>query len=184
MARKVYQPDSLEEEELAVMDERDEADEGIPILSLDTRIAELPLRPAPVFGPRATVADALLAMQEEGVSAVVVVEAGHLVGIFTERDVVTRVAPLGRDASDLALVACMTQDPESLRLDDAIAFVVSRMLVGGYRHVPIVDDSGLPLHVLSMRDLMTHLLDPSDRRISTLPPEPFHGESRLDLGYG
>lgn len=183
MARTFYEPDSLEEE-LAIMEERDEVDEGVRIVSLETRISELSLRPAPILGPHASVADALATMKHESVSAVVIVDAGHLVGIFTERDVLTRVAGELRDPEEIPITDRMTRDPESLRLDDAIVYVASRMLVRGYRHVPIVDDAGRPLHVISMRDLMAHVLDPAERRISTLPPEPFHGESRLDLGYG
>jgi len=183
MARTFYEPDSLEEE-LAIMEERDEVEEGMPTISLDTRISELGLRPASILGLRASVGDALRTMQRDSVSAVVVVEEGRLVGIFTERDVVTRVAGSPRDPDGIPLVERMTRDPESLRPEDAIAYVVSRMLVGGYRHVPIVDESGVPVHVISMRDLMEHLLDPAERRISTLPPEPFHGESRIDVGYG
>lgn len=183
MTRNVYEPDSIEEE-LAVMEERDAEDGVVPGVSLDTRISELPLRPASTVGIDASVGDAIRTMIRDQVSAVVVVDEGRLAGIFTERDVMMRIATTFHDPDEVPIVDRMTPSPESLRPDDAIAYVVSRMLDRGFGHVPVVDDAGHPLHILSMRDLMMHLLDPSDRRISTLPPEPFHGESRLDLGYG
>lgn len=183
MTRTVYQPDSIEEE-LAVMEERDAEGEGVPCVSLDTRISELDLRPASTVGIGATVGDAIRTMIRDQVSAVVVVDKGLVAGIFTERDVMLRVATSYLAPDEVRIADRMTPAPETLRPDDAIAYVVSRMLDRGYGHVPVVDDGGRPLHILSMRDLMMHIMDPSDRRISTLPPEPFHGESRLDLGYG
>jgi CBS domain-containing protein len=66
----------------------------------------------------------------------------------------------------------MTPDPETLSVDDGIAFALNRMTVGGFRNVPIVDDAGAPLAILSQRDVVAYIVSLLPRRILNLPPEP------------
>ena len=52
----------------------------------------------------------------------------------------------------------MTPNPETLGPDDGIAFALNRMILRGYRHIPIVDDSGAPLAVLSLREVVSFIV--------------------------
>jgi CBS domain-containing protein len=98
--------------------------------------------------------DAIRRMHDKGIDCVLVVEGGRLVGIFTDRDAVLKVA--GTNPEDRRIGALMTHDPVVLRYDETIAVAINKMAVGGFRHIPIVDD-GRPTGVVSARDVFRHL---------------------------
>jgi CBS domain-containing protein len=98
--------------------------------------------------------DAIRRMHDKGTDCVLVVEGGRLVGIFTDRDAVLKVA--GTNLEDHRIGALMTHDPVVLRHDETIAVAINKMAVGGFRHIPIVDD-GRPTGVVSARDVFRHL---------------------------
>src|SRR5439155_983623 len=86
---------------------------------------------------RALVAEAIERMLARRQAGVLVVDAeGRLIGIFTERDVLMRVAGRGRDARQTRLAEVMTRDPEALGVNDRVAYAVHSMSVAGYRTVP------------------------------------------------
>jgi CBS domain-containing protein len=66
----------------------------------------------------------------------------------------------------------MTPEPETLGPDDGIAYALQRLIVGGFRHIPIVDEDGRPLAVLSQRDFVAFILAQLPERILNLPPDP------------
>jgi CBS domain-containing protein len=78
-------------------------------------------------------------MNEERIGAVLVVSAERLVGIFTERDVLKKLAGRFGDPST-PVRDLRTEDPTSLHRDDAIVFALKQMHEGGFRHVPLLDD--------------------------------------------
>jgi CBS domain-containing protein len=95
-------------------------------------------------------------MVERNVGAVLVVEAGRLHGIMTERDLMRAVA---RGLTDAVTVAdCMTAGPDSIGPDDTIEHAGVLMIHGGYRHLPVVDGDEI-LGILSIRDLVPQLLE-------------------------
>jgi CBS domain-containing protein len=100
--------------------------------------------------------DAIRRMHDKGIDCVLVVEAGRLVGIFTDRDAVLKVA--GTNPEDHRIGALMTHDPVVLRHDETIAVAINKMAVGGFRHIPIVDD-GRPTGVVTARDVFHHLAE-------------------------
>jgi CBS domain-containing protein len=104
--------------------------------------------------------------------ALVVGDAGRLAGIFTERDVLMRVAGHTIDLGQTAVRDFMTRDPVTLPSDSSVAFALNRMLIEGFRHIPLVDERGCPTGVVSMRQVIEYLSDLFDRDILNLPPEP------------
>jgi CBS domain-containing protein len=111
--------------------------------------------PQPVtVEPGLPIDEAIERMHGEGLDCLLVVEDGRLVGIFTDRDAVLKVA--GRDADERPIATVMTRDPVVLRHDDPIAVAIHKMAVGGFRHVPIVED-GRPIGVVSARDVFRHI---------------------------
>ena len=110
-------------------------------------------------------------MVEHEIGAVLVEREGRAVGIFTERDVLRRVVLRGLDQAR-PVSEVMTRDPETLRLDDGIAFALNRMIVGGFRHVPIVDEGGRPQAVLSLREVVAFIIELLPGRVLNLPPDP------------
>jgi CBS domain-containing protein len=128
---------------------------------LDTRIGELDLPAAVTLPVHATVARALEVMRKKDIGAVVVVERGRrrrVAGIFTERDLVARVLDR-RGYARLPLGKVMTTAPETLRPRDSLAHALSKMSLGRFRHVPVVDDVGTLLAMLSIREVMNFLAE-------------------------
>ena len=111
--------------------------------------------PAPaLIDAGAGVEDAIERMQQEGIDCLLVTDRGALVGIFTDRDAILKVA--GQPASGRTIGEVMTPDPVILRSGDPVAVAIHKMAVGGFRHVPIVQ-GGTPVGVVSARDVFRHL---------------------------
>jgi CBS domain-containing protein len=111
--------------------------------------------PAPQTVPSGmNVEAALEQMQAKGLDCLLVMDGSKLVGIFTDRDAVLKLAGQGRRAT--AIDDVMTRDPVVLRHDDPIAVAINKMAVGGFRHVPITD-GGRPTGVVSARDVFRHI---------------------------
>lgn len=102
----------------------------------------------------AGVDEAVARMQADSIDCLLVTEQGALVGIFTDRDAILKVA--GRATADLTMRDVMTNDPVILRSGDPVAVAIHKMAVGGFRHVPIVQ-GGEPAGVVSARDVFRHL---------------------------
>lgn len=102
----------------------------------------------------ADVAEAIERMHRDGIDCLLVTERGRLVGIFTDRDALLKLAGHGPEHRPISEL--MTRDPVVLRHDDPIAVAIHKMAVGGFRHVPIVDD-GRPIAVVSARDVFRHI---------------------------
>ena len=112
--------------------------------------------PAPkVVDVGIAVDDAIARMQAEGTDCLLVTERGELVGIFTDRDAILKVA--GRASAGTTIGEVMTGDPVILRSGDPVAVAIHKMAVGGFRHVPIVD-RGQATGVVSARDVFRHLV--------------------------
>jgi len=119
----------------------------------------------------ATADEAIARMLEHRQAGVLVVdEAGRLTGIFTERDVLTRVAGAGRDAARTVLHDVMTPNPEALGTGDRIAYAVHSMSVAGYRTVPLVDAERHPVGVVTVSDVIRWLAHLFPEAILNLPP--------------
>jgi len=121
---------------------------------LDELMQELNVGEPDVLDASADVDQAVQVMHAKGSDCVLVVEAGRLVGIFTDRDAVLKVA--GRPVTARPIADYMTRDPVVLRHDDTIAVAINKMAVGGFRHIPIVED-GVPTGVVTARDVFRHL---------------------------
>jgi CBS domain-containing protein len=100
-------------------------------------------------------------MAERDVGAVLVVRAGRLAGIMTERDLMRALARGLRD--DAVVGDCMTADPDTIAPDDTIEHAAVLMIHGGYRHLPVVDGDDV-VGVLSIRDLVQVVLEDSAPR--------------------
>jgi CBS domain-containing protein len=138
---------------------------------LGATIRDLEPLPAAMVKETASIKQAIQVMLDRNLGAVLVEREGKAVGIFTERDILRRVIRTGIDL-ERPVEEVMTPDPETLSLGDAIGFALNRMAVGGYRNIPIVDDAGKPLSVLSQREVVTYIVSVLPARVLNLPPVP------------
>ena len=96
-------------------------------------------------------------MESADVGSLAVVEGMELVGLITERDI-RRVVAEGIDPGT-AVSAIMSGEPDTFDPDldvwDAAAWIAE----SGYRHLPVIDDEGSLLGVVSIRDLLKALVD-------------------------
>ena len=108
------------------------------------------------------VSDAINLMQEGRFGCVLVVDKQEgLVGIITERDLLVHIMGKRLDPADIIVDDIMTPSPESLRVNDPIAFALNHMHLGYYRHIPLLvfddNEKGYPVGIISSKDIMNHM---------------------------
>ena len=161
------------DDEFQQMDEREEeAAALVEAVHLDDPISTLVLQPLAIVHPSSTMEEALKLLVENNVGCLLVEEGGHLVGIFTERDMIRRVVGKGLDYRKATIGEYMTPKPDSLRMGDRIAHALNHMYDRGYRHVPIVDSHKKPVAFVSIRDIVNHLATFYAKEILNVPPSP------------
>ena len=149
--------------------EREEESLGQAIL--EATIRDLKPKPAATLREMGTIRAAVQLMLDRKLGAVLVEREGRVVGIFTERDLMRRVVAAGI-ALDRSIEEVMTPDPETLKLDDGVAFALNRMAVGGFRNVPIVDEKGALVAILSQREVVDFIVSLLPSHVINLPPLP------------
>jgi CBS domain-containing protein len=122
--------------------------------------------------PDTTVAAAIGRMQQDHRGYTLVLRDGALAGIFTERDVLMRVAGRAVDPAKTPVTEVMTADPVTLPADASVAHALNLMVIEGFRHIPVMDDRGRPIAVVSMRNLIEYLSEFFRRDVLNLPPDP------------
>ncbi len=111
-------------------------------------------KPATV-GPESTVGDAIRVMLEHRVGAVAVLDGeGRVAGIFTERDVLKKIALSGRNPETISVAEVMTTPVEMGTLSTSPGEALEEMVECHFRHLPIVDSNGRLLGILSIRHLL------------------------------
>jgi CBS domain-containing protein len=124
--------------------------------------------PALTVTPDTTVLAAIEKMVEVGVGAVAVVEGGKLVGIFTERDVIQRVAVKTLPMDRTAISDVMSSPVETARSDTNPSEVLSIMDSKHIRHLPIVDEENRIQAMLSIRHLLHHMVEDLSQELHAL----------------
>jgi CBS domain-containing protein len=131
------------------------------------RCLKYPKNPASV-PPGEKVRSALDLMATKNLGALLVVEGGKVVGIFSERDALRK--RLYGTSGDKPVRDYMTPKPDCLTPEDPIALAMNRMGVGGYRHVPLVDSQHRPVGMLVMRDVVRYILLFFPAEVLNVPP--------------
>jgi CBS domain-containing protein len=132
-----------------------------------------PRRPLSL-APSASVRDAIRIMREHRIGCVLVVEEERLVGIITERDLLLK---LDGPNLDPPVGTLMTRDPEVLTPDAPIVYALNKMSVGGFRHVPLVDEQKRPVGIVSVKDIIDYIVDFFPNDVLTVPPDPARAET-------
>ncbi len=107
------------------------------------------------LGPQASVWEAACVMTRANCGSVLVIDSSNqLLGILTERDLMTRVVAKALDPARTAIIKVMTPHPRcvapEMRVSDAVLIMIER----GFRHLPVVTEGGKILGVFSARDAL------------------------------
>ncbi len=131
-----------------------------------------------------SVEEAVASMMAMRRAAVLVVDGnGRLAGIFTERDVLTRVVAPGLDAVTTQVGQVMTRDPDALSVTDRVAYAVNRMSVAGYRTIPLVDGDRRPVGVVTVSHFIKWMADLFPEAVLNLRPgDALKHPSEVDAG--
>ena len=117
--------------------------------------------------PETTVLVAVQQMNDRKIGALLVLDRGQPVGIFTERDVLVRVVAAGLDPKRTPVGEVMTRSPVAVRSATTVGEAMRIITETRCRHLPIVDDSRL-LGLISIGDLTSWLVRDQERTIADL----------------
>jgi CBS domain-containing protein len=135
----------------------------------EARIADIDFREVPQVAPSAPLAEVYRLLDERRIGAVVVVERERPVGIFTERDVLYRTALEGIDP-DTPIGTLMTARPRVLAAGQRVAEAISAMVKGGFRQLPVIDEGGRVVGLLTSRAILRFIADHYPAAVLNLPP--------------
>ena len=97
-------------------------------------------------------------MRERKIGCMLITDQeGRLCGIFTERDLINKVAGAVEDLAAVPVSRFMSHSPETARAEQLLASALQRMKVGDLRYLPLVDDQGRPTEIISSRDIINYL---------------------------
>ena len=97
---------------------------------------------------------AVRALESNHIGAIVVQDAGHVVGIVTDRDLALRGIGFDLPAKETSLEEIMTPEPATLSITDSEEHAVSLMRARHVRRVPIVNDGGHAVGIVTLDDLI------------------------------
>jgi CBS domain-containing protein len=103
-------------------------------------------------------------MVQHNIGAVPVLQDGHLIGIFSERDLMSRVVVAGKDAAHTPVGQVMTEDPLTIGPGDNLETCMTLMKRHGFRHLPVCAGREVK-GVISLRDILLHNLDEKDDEV-------------------
>jgi CBS domain-containing protein len=120
------------------------------------KVSDLPPGRLLTVDPDTRVSDVAREMRLKDSDSVAVMSGGRLVGIITERDLVRSIAD-GVNPTQATAGVIMTAGPATVTMDEDVNVVALKMMRLGIRHLPVVDDDGKPVGILSARDLVAVL---------------------------
>ena len=148
---------------------------------LATPVSELMSHHPLIVDADTPVEDAVHAMNEHHIGCLLVQKDGKLIGIFTERDALRRVI-FHEGNRDWTVEAVMTRSPSTLPPGASVAFALNMMSLDGYRHIPIVDQAGKAIGVISIKDIVKLVVEAFPEGVMNLPPDPDHAYPRTADG--
>lgn len=106
--------------------------------------------------PTLSLAEVARRMRKEDCDSLAIMADKKLIGIITERDLVRAIAD-GVDPDEARADMFMSADPATVTADEDVSVVAVKMMALGIRHLPVVDDKGVPVGLISARDLVKFL---------------------------
>lgn len=129
----------------------------------------------------ASVHDVVLLMQEYKFGSVVIINHDNkLVGIITERDILMKVVGRIKNKKRTSVTNIMTPNPIALKENDKLVFVMHNMYTGGFRHIPVVNEHDEVTGMVSIKDVMSYILEVFAHEINNVTCLPYRGVSERE----
>jgi CBS domain-containing protein len=140
-------------------------------LFVSSPLAELPLGGPAFVSPSDSVGTAVALMQRDSQSCVLAMDEGQLVGIFTERDVLTKCMVDGFDWDQPLNAGLLTSEPRTISSTQTVADAIAMMQRYGNRTLPVMD-GGRVAGLIRLGDILGHLAEAYHKEVLNLPPRP------------
>ena len=173
---------SEDEEWYEGLESDDEESEMSEAVKIQDPISSLGLEPPLVAELGTNMKNALKLLQQEKQNCLLITDNNKLKGILTERDILLKVTGKGFDLDLVTVDEFMTEDPEYLSPEDPLAYALNKMHIGGFRHVPIVNDLMKPVGLISINNIISTIADYFSMEIINLPPLEKIVDSKMQEG--
>jgi|TARA_B100000401_G_scaffold402913_1_gene316140 CBS domain-containing protein len=173
---------SEDEEWYEGLESDDEESEMSEAVKIQDPISSLGLQPPLVVELGTNMKNALNSLQQEKQNCLLITDNNKLKGILTERDILLKVTGKGFDLDLVTVDEFMTEDPEYLSPEDPLAYALNKMHIGGFRHVPIVNDLMKPVGLISISNIISTIADYFSMEIINLPPLERIVDSKMQEG--
>jgi CBS domain-containing protein len=120
------------------------------------------------IGAEATVYEALEKMSDEGIGALLVMEGGAVVGLLSERDYARKIILKGRSSKETKVQEIMISPPLTISPGCSVDEAMRMMTEYRVRHLPVVDDAGTVLGIVSIGDLVKWIITSHEKTIEQL----------------
>jgi len=120
------------------------------------------------IGPEATVYEALDKMSDEGIGALLVMEGGAVVGLLSERDYARKIILKGRSSKETKVEEIMISPPLTISPGCSVDEAMRIMTEHRVRHLPVIDDAGTVLGIVSIGDLVKWIITSHQKTIEQL----------------
>lgn len=117
--------------------------------------------------PEASVFDALGMMAQHDIGAVLVMDHGRLVGIFTERDYARKIVLKGLSSRNVKVGELMTTNVQTVKVADQITSVMNTMTNKRFRHLPVVEE-GKVVGIITIGDVVKAVIQEQEATIQHL----------------
>lgn len=168
-------------EESSRRNEKDPMDRSRLSRFVNQRLSELSLQEPAVVSPFTSVRSAVGVMQERAHSCVLAMEGGHLQGIFTERDVLTKCMDDGFDWDQPINASVLTKQPTTIASTRTVAEAIATMQKHHYRTLPVVEGETV-VGLVRLGDLLKDLAEAYPEDVLNLPPRPHQVMERPEGG--
>lgn len=124
------------------------------------KVADVMSRGLDLIDPSANVQSAATQMAELDVGAVLIGSADEISGVLTDRDIIVRIVVEGLHPGEIAVRDIMTAPVVACRADDSVETAFTAMREGQFRRMPVLDEAGKPVGVVTLSDLARNVESP------------------------
>jgi CBS domain-containing protein len=135
----------------------------------NVKVRDLKLQTDHRIGPETPLAEVYRVFDEQRHGAAMVCSGDRVVGIFTQRDVLYRTALEDLDPQT-PISEVMSDRPLTIGLSQTLAEAIQAMVEGSYRHIPVINDDGHQVGLLSSRVILRFIADQYPEAVLNLPP--------------